>query len=460
MSLRRHAIPTPVPEPWARVEIVSAWGRQTLISIDTRESAGYTISMEGAAHGGGTDAAVAGRIGAHEPHRLRDGIERWGSWLSSLDKRDRTIDAYRRTVKAWSVHGPHEWVHDLSYDNISAYMAWKRSNGDWGGKTYNHALSAFRSLTGYMARIGWLARDPMIDADRAKADDAPGARAATMAEVRALLEQALMRQGDGRAKGFRAGYWACLAMAGARYSEPGRWLWGDLDLEAEIPTIRWRPEAQKIAKRVTLALHPALAAVLRSYRPYCPGSDDPAAPVFPVKATRPAFKDDAVRAGIDPEGFSPHSLRKFFETTLINAHVPARLVDLLMRHSLGAPGAYYRPTIEAQAFALSKMPNVLSQKIARSEPPTLEMAAGNPTLGIVTPMMNTHVQTADDPAASANIGVTSDLAGCGVVSALHEGSGGILQSDPLIGVVGLLKRADPTAAADFLRAFARLLDGR
>lgn len=336
-------------------------------------------------------------------------------------------------------------------------MAWKRAEGDWSGKSYNHCLAAFRSLTGYLTRLGWLSRDPMLDADRANVDDAPGARVAATAEIAALIDVALLRQSDGRSKGFRALYWAAMAYTGARYSEPGRWVWGDFDLDADVETLTWRPEIQKVARRVTLAIHPRLAELLRHWRADCPDGGD-AAPVFQHRATRPAFKDDAARASINLDGFSPHSLRKHFETHLISEGVPSRLVDVLMRHSLGVQGAYYRPDLESQRAALYKIPDVWTQKKWESLTKSLPSADGCGNLETCTPMITTPLQPAEPGTERTTIGVQTDDAQGAGLSGLIAGNAGNRRLNPQIGVMRLLSGADSTALADVLEAQADQLN--
>jgi len=55
-------------------------------------------------------------------------------------------------------------------------------------------------------------------------------------------------------------------------------------------------------------------------------------------------------------GFSPHSARKFFATTLTQMGVHARLIDVLMRHTSGVQGRYVDIPLKEQAHALKDFP--------------------------------------------------------------------------------------------------------
>ncbi len=417
----------------------------------------------------GTDAGmVAGRIGDHDPHRLTEAIERWCVWLDSLGRRSTTISAYRRTINAWALAGRHEWCHDLTYEHTTAWMAWKRSEGHWSGKSYNYALAAFCSLTAYLTRLEWLQRDPLIDADRSKTEDAPGARSATTTEARALIAQAVMRQADGRSKGNRALYWACLFLTGARYSEPAKWLWSDLLLNDDPPMLLWRPEIQKIPRRIELVLAPELAGLLRAHRDLFADASEM---VFAFKATRPAFRDDMARAGIvrydaRDRGFSPHSARKWFATTLQTEGVPTRLVDRLMRHAGRVEDKYFDPPIDAQVAALSQLPRLWPSIDPKKSEIGVDTGSEIPKIMVTTAMKNTTAQL-ETPRPGTRMVVVDNAARSGGSALSHSTeSGDRPELDTVIGVSRPINGADPialagllNAQADQLRHVARLLQG-
>jgi hypothetical protein len=75
----------------------------------------------------------------------------------------------------------------------------------------------------------------------------------------------------------------------------------------------------------------------------------------------------------DPSGrgwaYSPHSLRRGFETTLINAGCPAIIVSMLMGHDLGTEASYYKPSERELAETWRKYENALRLDVEEVTPP-------------------------------------------------------------------------------------------
>lgn len=243
-----------------------------------------------------------------------------------------------------------------------------------------------------------------------------GARAPTTDEARALLEVACSL-GDGRSRGRRGDYFACLFLAGCRYCEPGRWRWGHLKLDAEIPHVAWSADIQlKNRRRAMIALAPELADLLRGLP-----RGKPDEPVFRYVPSSATFRADRDRAGIVPKddlgrSFSPHGARKWFSTTLTNAGVPPRMVDYLMRHTSSVESRYYQPTLEDQARALQILPALLTvpQGIRKSsckndEKPLIQgRELGD--IGGAKPMFSTHHnQPTPRPSADMGLAIQSRL---------------------------------------------------
>jgi hypothetical protein len=147
---------------------------------------------------------------------------------------------------------------------------------------------------------------------------------------------------------------------------PRGWRWGDLILTEKIPAIVWRPDMHKNAKHVVTPLHPRVAEMLLVHRESVPHA--PADPVFPVAATRSAWRKDVERAGIvhtDARGraFTPHSARKWLKTSLVMKGVQGDVINYIMRHDGGVGDRYIDAPLDGYFAALSSIDDVWPEKI-------------------------------------------------------------------------------------------------
>lgn len=144
-----------------------------------------------------------------------------------------------------------------------------------------------------------------------------------------------------------------------RAEEPGKLQWRHVDLVEGA--IHWTPDINKNGRNQSVAIHPVLLDLLRRHAATVPiGPNDR---VFPQAANRVTFRKDRERSGIapmDPRGrrWSCHSARKWFDTQLSDAGVPAAMVRLLMRHAMEVGDRYYDATIERQREALNRLPSL------------------------------------------------------------------------------------------------------
>lgn len=324
-----------------------------------------------------TDAPPPIRMTPKPATPLDEAVELWLQHLRARRKREATISVYRQEMRrAQSVMG---WrtSQELDAAALVGYLDQQAAEANWKAGTYNRNLTVFRSFTSFMARTGRIASDPLATAMRASADEEHGSRAATTAEARAMLRAAWLRQStDRRCGANRALYFACLFLAGARFSEPGLWRRRHLALEAEVPHITWSADMQKSRNGVDLALSPELARLLRLH---LRADDDarlsrggePAGPDDPVFARRPSspvWRADMKRGGVEhlsPRGerFSPHSARKWFSTTLGEIGANSKMIDRLMRHSSGVDQRYFRPPLRAQVEVLQLLPRLWPEAV-------------------------------------------------------------------------------------------------
>lgn len=303
------------------------------------------------------------RLGKPPACSLMEAIDEWLDHMRLRRKKPKSIEAFRQIAyRAMRESGWRE-VADLTHDNITAWIQRAAAESGWKGSTINHRMTALHSLTERLYKRGLLPHDPLADAIRAEEDDSSeGARAGTLAEARAIVLRAWIReQNDRRCKGNRTLYWACLFAMGCRLDEPARWKWKHLQLELNPPRLCWTPDINKGKKRREQPMPAWLAAAFVAYRGSVPhAADDPVFPIIPNKAT---FAQDREAAGIPFEDyrgrkFTPHAARKFYSTFLTGAGVSEKMVDFLMRHQGGVEGRYYDPSPDECAAAVAKIPNL------------------------------------------------------------------------------------------------------
>jgi integrase len=161
--------------------------------------------------------------------------------------------------------------------------------------------------------------------------------------------------------------WAC----GLRIEEAINLRVGDVDLSSTPPRLYVRKSKTLAGRRVVFIpgdLAQALAEHVKGRRPddYLFPSEKGAAYRMSDDRFRIAFYGALRRLGLnkrDPSGrgwiYSPHSLRRGYETALINAGCPAIVVSMLMGHDLGTEASYFKPSERELAETWSKYENAL-----------------------------------------------------------------------------------------------------
>jgi len=348
-----------------------------VISVASDGSASHSVGMTTASTAeASTEAApqippAPLRLGKPPACSLMEAIDEWLDHMRLRRKKPKSIEAFRQIAyRAMRESGWRE-VSDLTHDNITAWITKAARESAWKGSTTNHRMTALHSLTERLYKRGLLPHDPLADAIRAEEDDSSeGARAGTLAEARAIVLRAWIReQNDRRCKGNRTLYWACLFAMGCRLDEPARWKWKHVQLELNPPRLCWEPSINKGKKRREQPIPGWLADRLREHRnatlpnySITSNSCDDLA-VFPIIPNKATFAQDREAAGIPFEDyrgrkFTPHAARKFYSTFLTGAGVSEKMVDFLMRHQGGVEGRYYDPSPDDCAAAVAKIPNL------------------------------------------------------------------------------------------------------
>lgn len=375
----------------------SAHAKQSLISVDSArirlvarqfariliEEMGEALAMSGGVTPAQAVHAPIGRID-HEPASIWGLIDEWTAHMRDRRMSKGSIDAYRSHVRAAVRDNGWASPADLTYDAIVGHLA--AAGATWQGTTYNRNLTIWRSLCKWLRARKLLDEDPLALASRRPDDGGPGSRAATTDEVRRLVGYAWAKAtSDKRASVFTPRFYASMALAGCRTddqvaaesAEPDNpaFPWRCYALDEPIPFIHWEPAFNKNGKRQYVALAPELVDIMRAHRNHCralghpTGPDDP---VWPKGVSPSTFRTYRAKLGIaelDAFGlrFSSHSFRKWHSTVLTNAGVPAKMVDVLMRHTGSVEARYYKPTLEEQRRALELLPRIWPEIIGAGE---------------------------------------------------------------------------------------------
>jgi integrase len=174
--------------------------------------------------------------------------------------------------------------------------------------------------------------------------------------------------------------WAC----GLRIEEAIDLRVGDVDLSSDPPRLYVRRSKTLAGRRLVFIpgdLAQALAEHVRGKRPddYLFPSEKGPAYRMSDDRFRIAFYGALRRLGLnrrDPSGrgwiYSPHSLRRGFETALINAGCPAIVVSMLMGHDLGTEASYFKPSERELAETWRKYENALRLDVEEVTPSAIK----------------------------------------------------------------------------------------
>lgn len=321
---------------------------------------------------------IAGKL-TIQPHETSKAITAYLTDLTARGKTKGTLKQYgallRRMMQTLGVAHPSQ----ISYNLIQNYCG---SQPTWSAGTQARAMKVASLFTQYCLLSRVIDHDPLVGARGHVNIEAPGSRAATLAEAQAFLAHAaatVMTDARAAARCNRAVYYLCLFAAGCRANEPGRWRWKNLALDHATPHILWTAgkgdeRTHKNNRIRAIALAPELVQALNLWRDQSnemrrnkglpkAKADDKVFPSQPINAT---FRADRENTGIDRldfrgRAFTAHSARKFLATQLTTCGVAEKMVDFLMRHTGRTEYRYYDPSLEEQAAAIAKLPKLLPE---------------------------------------------------------------------------------------------------
>jgi len=218
------------------------------------------------------------------------------------------------------------WVHakDVTSDSFTRW----RSSRENSPKTLNEYLASAKGLLNWMVAQGRLPSNPLAAVQKVetRGREVRLRRAYTEDEVENLLKVS----GKYRMPCTMA------VLTGIRHGELRRLRWGDLNLNAEKPSVLVRASVSKNHRQACLPLHPALLKELLEFRPADVAGGDLVFPgMMPHSVAFNALLKKAEITKVDSQGrvVDFHSLRHTFCTNLHRAGVPQREAMELMRHN-------------------------------------------------------------------------------------------------------------------------------
>lgn len=264
-----------------------------------------------------------------------------------LDKRDhKTIKEFEKVFKRWKKHLLSLGVTNLQQIRPEHYEQYRRIQADAGrsGTTIHNHYRVINQLMNWAKRHRRIHDNPLNEI-RVRKPKPKQKSVPTMLQVNQILELASPQDRP---------IIALAAFAGGRIMDIGTRLPQDIDLKGNWVNFVARDiGAPKGAKSRKVPLHPRLKAILstvssrkgtwlftaRPSRKHPNGDNH-----LNSKLVNERFKKNAASLGMKVgrnDGFTFHSLRRFFKTHCINHRIPQRVVDIWMGHSDRSVGSYY-----------------------------------------------------------------------------------------------------------------------
>jgi len=251
---------------------------------------------------------------------------------------ENTLSAYRNDLagfSVWLAGNQHELLSVSTHD-VQRYLADKFQRG------YKSRSSA-RLLSSLRRFYAWLLRDRRIDQDPTRLLESPKAERPLPVSLNEEQVNNLLDAPDTDDDiGYRdRSMLELLYATGLRVSELVNLQLSQVSIEPGVLRIMGKGNKERLVPVGEVALD-WLAAYLRHVRPsLLEGKSSATNAVFVTRRgramTRQAFwymiKRNAIRAGIDPEKLSPHTLRHAFATHLLNHGADLRVVQMLLGHS-------------------------------------------------------------------------------------------------------------------------------
>ncbi|WP_339909940.1 tyrosine-type recombinase/integrase [Symmachiella dynata] len=236
-------------------------------------------------------------------------------------------------------------------------------------RSRNHYRQIFRSFCRWLVRDRRLPVDPVLGLQNEKVVQERHARTElTSKEFGKLIETA--QKSDRKIEGLsgeeRCRLYHLAFLTGLRKKEIAMLTKRSFALTVKTPTVTIEASEAKAKRRDVLPLHPALVEMLRP----CVGKLHNGEPLFPGLAHKKGWKmikldlkDAGLPYEVDGKFRDLHAVRHSFISNLWRTGANAELVRRLARHAdLRMTVKYSHSSLDEQAAAIEKLPNVSSQQ--------------------------------------------------------------------------------------------------
>lgn len=301
---------------------------------------------------------------------ISEATDQYLNWLKVEDRAPKTISRYRGELKAFEMFAASQGITTLSRVTVAVFDSFRANQSkDRQVSTLYHESIVLKQFTRWCVSRNLLATDPFADCKFSKPPRVPGP-VPTITEVNQILA---------RCSPTARTRLLILACSGMRVGELQGLFKRDIDPKAGFITVARQVGGPTKTRRVRrIPIHPTIAPVIRQLLtadkhellitavPSARFSDG--GHHFSTKKLNERFKAAMTRSGL--RGYTQHSLRRFFNTTCVNAGIPERVVRLWMGHAdTSMTGVYYNLRDEdAQRFMAQVPLNALGKSETAAEP--------------------------------------------------------------------------------------------
>ncbi len=257
---------------------------------------------------------------------LSEHFQEYAAHMEHLGRTARHTKQVTQTLQKMGSDISASRLADLTLNAVEHHLSRLREAGK-SARTVNYARSAVVAFVNWCEQTSRVERNALKHLERLneQCDRRRERRPLTDGETARLLKVA----------GPRRLVYETAVGTGLRRSELASLAWGDLDLEADPPTLTVRASASKSRREAVVPLHSALAASLLAERPELVLPQARVFKTMPTNARRRLDFEAAEIPSVDDAGRQVdfHSLRGTFASRLARAGVPSLIARDLMRHA-------------------------------------------------------------------------------------------------------------------------------
>jgi integrase/recombinase XerD len=283
-----------------------------------------------------------------------------GAAKNTLDAYRRDLSDYESTLRSYKLNPA-----TAERNDVESYMAGMAAQG-FASTTRARRLSAIKQLHAFMYAEGWRDSDP---AAPVRGPGRPRRLPKTLStdDVSRLIQAA--HEGNGHAAARRACLIEILYATGLRVTELVSLPVGQMRRNPQMIRVKGKGEKERLAP-----LSDRARAAITAYLPLRDASKEKDSLfMFPSRGklghlTRERFyqmiRELALKAGLDPSGISPHTMRHAFATHMLANGADLRVIQTLLGHADIATTEIYTHVMEdsLRELVLEKHPLAVATK--------------------------------------------------------------------------------------------------